>query len=110
MRQLFLDLGEPLVDEGPPLAYECNEIEGVVALRRRDGVRHEDAALVAGAVEVDLGDAEKTVRINDRAGDGLLDVKRASAVRGSGVWVRFPEERPRVIPHAECSGEGWGCR
>jgi hypothetical protein len=65
---------------------------------------------VARAVKVDLGDGKETVRIDDGAGDGLLDVERASAVWGAGVRVRFPEERSRVIQHAECSVEGGGCR
>jgi hypothetical protein len=110
LREVVVDLGELLVGEEPFLADPRDEVEGVRALRRRDGLRGEDPAPVPRAVSEDLGDGEETVRIDDGAGDGLQDVERAPAVRGAGVRMGLPSERPRVIQHAERSVGGGGCR
>ena len=85
----------------PSLAHMGDQVEGVDALGRGDRVGSEDPKVVLGAVEKHLGDGQEPTGVLDRAGDGLLDMKRTSAVRGAGVLVRLPTDRARVIRNGE---------
>lgn len=108
--EFLLDLRELPVSQEPSLAHMSQEVEGVDALRRSDRVGFEDAARMSRAVERDLREREVTVHIGDGTGDGLEDMERATAVRGTGVLVRLPAEGPGIIRSGEYTAGGGGCR
>jgi hypothetical protein len=108
--EFVMDFGELLVAEEPTLAYPSDEVEGVDALRRRDRVRCEDSALVTRALEEDFGDGERLVYVEDRAGDGLLDVEGSPTVGGTGMLMGLPAEGARIIRNEECTAGGGGCK